>query len=394
MTDSRPSFGNLMLSALEYLSQDRSLTLAVLSPDLFVLEATDKFSTFQIDPKTTPIGKHISELIWEFVGAEAGLVEILDGKAEIFSLKNISRAMGDGSTIYLSLNVLPLSKANPKEGLLLIMEDTTLTGTLEQELVQDRNELRLAKTSLSKANEELLKLNRLKSLFLSIAAHDLRSPLTAMRGYTALALNSLPQNSAPEVHEYLSIVQSLVDTQNRLISDFLDLDILEQGRLSIRPESCNPNTLVEEVTDVMNSLAGRKRVVLETRLQDDTPALYADPDRIRQVLFNLIGNAIKYTNEGDRVEIETRREGDWILLIVSDHGPGISDDDLPRLFDIYHRTEDARRSRTKGLGLGLFIVKSLVDLHHGRITVDSRLGSGTQFTVALPIHGNTIKGDE
>lgn len=394
MTDHKTSFGDLMLRVLDYLSQERSFTLAVLSPDLVVLEATEKFREFQEDPAVSPIGRQVTELIWELVGSESGLKEVLEGRAENFSLENINRGLADGTSKYLSMIALPLSKGRPGGGLLLIVEDTTDTGTLKQELVQDRNELRLAKSSLSRANEELLRLNRLKSLFLSIAAHDMRSPLTAMRGYTDLAVKSLPQGTAPEVHEYLTIVQSLVDSQNRLISDFLDLDVIEQGRLNIRPESCNPNALVAEVADVMKSVARRKRVHLETRLQDEMPVLHADPDRIRQVLFNLIGNAIKYTNEGDRVEIETRHAGDRILLIVSDHGPGIPDEDLPRLFDIYHRTEDARRSRTKGLGLGLFIVKSLVDLHHGRITVDSRLGSGTQFTVALPIHGITLKGDE
>lgn len=384
MSDQKNSFGVLMMRVLDYLSQERSFTLAVLSSDLVVLEATEKFKEFQGDPTIAPIGRHISELIWELVGCESGLVEVLNGKTEIFSLENINRDAGNGSGVYLSLNVIPLSEVKPEEGLLLIIEDTTYTSTLEQELVQDRNELRLAKSSLAKANEELSKLNRLKSLFLSIAAHDLRSPLTAMRGYTDLAMKALPHDNKLETIEYLSIVQSLVDTQSRLISDFLDLDIIEQGKLRIRPEPCDLNAIVEEVAEVMRLIAKRKRVFIETKLRDNLPALYADPDRIRQILFNLLGNAIKYTNEGDRVEIETRSDKNLVLFIVTDHGPGMPEADIPRLFDIYHRTEEARQSRTKGLGLGLFIVKSLVDLHRGVVSVRSELGRGTEFTVSIP----------
>jgi signal transduction histidine kinase len=384
LSDPKPALGDLMPRVLDYWIHERSLTLAVLSKDLRVMEASEKFREFQGDPMLEPIGGDVTELIWELIGCEEGLQEVLEGKAEKFSLQNLNRKTVDGSSIFLSLTILPLSEDEPGGGLLLIIEDTTFTSTLERELVQDRNELRLTKNSLSKANEELLKLNRLKSLFLSIAAHDLRSPLTAMLGYTDLAINSLPPDSRPEIAEYLSIVQSLVDTQSRLISDFLDLDILEQGRLNIRPEPCQLNTIVPDVVDVMKAIARRKKIRIETRLADELPAMYADPDRIRQILFNLLANAIKYTNEGDQVEVETDSDEKHIRFIVSDHGPGIPESDIPFLFDLYHRTEEARQSKTKGLGLGLFIVKSLVDLHKGEISVLSKPGKGTEFIVGIP----------
>ncbi|MCK7500517.1 MAG: ATP-binding protein [Comamonadaceae bacterium] len=117
-----------------------------------------------------------------------------------------------------------------------------------------------------------------------------------------------------------------------------------------------------------------KGVLIETILNGDLPFMYADPDRIRQILFNLLGNAIKYTNQGDRVMVETEAVDNSVLFSVSDHGPGVPEGDIPHLFDIYHRTEEARQSKTKGLGLGLFIVKSLVDLHQGQITVESGAG--------------------
>ena len=276
---------------------------------------------------------------------------------------------------------------------MFIIENSSLSSTLEQQMVQDRNELRLTKDRLSKANEELQKLNRLKSLFLSIAAHDLRSPLTAMRGYTDLALQALVKDTQPQVSEYLSIVLSLVDTLNRLISDFLDMDIIEQGELKIRLEVCALNSIIEEVSNVMRGVAGRKNVLLETRLLESLPNVLGDPGRIRQILFNLITNAIKYTNEGDSVILETMPRSKPGVIRVTDHGPGIPQAEIGRLFDLYHRTEGARQSQTQGLGLGLFIVKSLVDLHNGEISVNSELEKGTSFTVYLPLYPMTEEGE-
>ena len=379
------SSSSWQLRAWDYLSQDRSVELAVLSPDLIVLEVSEKFREFQCDPELAPVGKLISELVWELVGSENALQEIIHGGTETFRLDKVNRVVLSDSIKYLSIKAIPLSRDEPGKGLLLIVEDTTYTSGLEHELVQERNELRLTKSNLSLANEELRKLNRLKSIFLSIAAHDLRSPLTAIRGYTDLALNIL-SDEASEVKGFLSTVISLTDTLNRLISDFLDLDTIEQGNLKIRPKACDLKILVLEVSDAMSAIANRKKISIDTQAKDNLPAVYADPDRIRQVLFNLIGNAIKYTNEGDQIQIETGRKDDYVYFKVVDHGPGVPESEIPRLFELYHRTEDARKSMTKGLGLGLFIVKAIVDLHHGQIFVRSESGQGTEFSVQLPVY--------
>lgn len=373
----------------DFLLWEHSLAWGVLSPDLIVLETSERFSEFQWDRSLEPVGRQVGELIWELVGAEAGLREVLQGSEQIFSLENINRKAQGESTIYLALHVIRLSEREPEKGLLLIIQDTTFTSTLEQELVQDRNELRLARRNLSQANEELRKLNRLKSLFLSIAAHDLRSPLTAVRGYTELAQKDLNPETQAETADYLSTAISLVDAMNRLIADFLDLDIIEQGNLKIRPVVCNLNAVVPGVAEIMSAFARRKRVRIEIKLEESLPAIYADPDRMQQILFNLLGNAIKYTGPNDQVTVETYSQNEHVLLRVTDHGPGIPEAEIPRLFDLYHRTEEARQSKTKGLGLGLFIVKSLVDLQHGQIFTRSQIGQGTEFTVRIPVYQST-----
>jgi signal transduction histidine kinase len=375
----------------DYLSQEHLLTLAVLSPDLIVLDASEKFREFQQDPALTPVGKPVSELIWELVGSETALQDVLQGRSKNYSLENINRETPAGATLYLSIKIIPLPREELGRGLLLIIEDTTARSMLEQQLVQERNELRLTKNRLSLANEELRKLNRLKSIFLSIAAHDLRSPLTAIWGYTDLAMSTLPRN-VEDVKSYLSTVLSLVDTLNRLIGDFLDLDIIEQGNLKIRREPCDLNTLVLEVFEIMGGIARRKSILIDLQLSETPIVLYADPDRMRQMLYNLLGNAIKYTNQGDRIQLETAANENYGLFRVSDHGPGIPEAELPRLFDLYQRTEAARQSPISGHGLGLFIVKSLVDLHGGQISVRSELGQGTEFTVSLPLYQAGVGG--
>ena len=170
------SSGEVTQRIQSFLQEEHALTLAILSPDLIVLDASEGFREFQWDPSLEPVGRHVSELFLELVGLDSGFNAVLDGSDRMFSLKNINREIENGSTTYLSINAIPLIEEKPKSGLVLIIQDTTRTSTLEQQLVQDRNELRLIQNRLSQANEELLKLDRLKSLFLSIAAHDMRSP--------------------------------------------------------------------------------------------------------------------------------------------------------------------------------------------------------------------------
>lgn len=380
------SSGDVLLRVLSYLRWEHVLTWAVLSPELVVLEVSEQFRKFQWDPSLEPVGRHISELFWEMVGGETALNAVLEGREEIFTLENINREIGPDSILYLSLKVIPLIEAEPGKGLLLIIQDTTLTSNLARDLIQDRNELRLVRNKLSLVNEELQKLNQLKSLFLSVAAHDLRSPLHAMRGYAELAIQAVQQEAQEETNEYLSIIKSLVDSLDRLISDFLDLDRIEQGKLEIRPISCNLNVIVHKVADIMRAVATRQGVQIETKLASELPAMYADPDRIQQIVFNLIDNAIKYTSQKDMVTIETGYRENCVFMTVTDHGLGIPESEIPRLFDLYHRAEQARQSRKKGLGLGLFIVKSLVDLHQGQISVRSEPGKGTEFTVSMPLY--------
>jgi len=273
----------------------------------------------------------------------------------------------------------------PEDGLLLIIEDVTKMVSIEQQLVQDRNELRLLQAQLSQANAELIRLNQLKSTFLSIAAHDLRAPLSAIRGYADLVLAELPDEAPPEHREFLATIGLEVERLDRLITDFLDLNESERGVLKIRVAPCDLNAIALEVAEMIHGFARWKSFHLDVDISEQAVTVRADAERVRQILYNLLNNAIKYTPEGGHILVTTRLAGDSGDVLVKDNGPGIAKADLEHLFELYYRTDKARKSQVRGTGLGLFIAKYLVEAQAGKIQVASQPGEGTVFTVKLPL---------
>ncbi len=360
------------------------MAYAQLAPDLTVAQYSSNFPSLL--PFKTPqiTGQLITDLLWELVGTEEILDEILQGQQASHRLEYINRELADGSTAYLNFQVLPLDTDDPSRGLLLLVENETAYGRLQQSLVQDRNELRLLKEELTEANDELVRLNRLKSLFLSISAHDLRTPLTAISGYASLILDILPNEINSSMQNYLKIITHQAGRLNGMISDFLDLDQIEEGRLKLEPEPLDLQGIVEEVTQVMQINANNRETDLITNLPEKPLILWADRDKLYRVVYNLVGNAIKYTPRQGRVEVQAEPDGDQIVLRVVDNGRGMTAEQLANLFQIYYRTEDAKKSKAQGTGLGLYIVKMLVEAHQGQITVASQPEQGSTFTVVLP----------
>ena len=386
MSDSPIERDPLVLAACvaQAVSATNQMAYVQLAPGFTVVQYSSNFPSLLPDPTQKITGQPITDLLWELVGTEEILGEILHGDQATYRLEYINREMADGSTAYLNFQILPLDTNNPGQGLLLLIENETAYGRLQQSLVQDRNELRLVKDKLTEANEELVRLNRLKSLFLSMSAHDLRTPLTAISGYASLMLDILPQETSPRVQDYLKIVMHQAGRLNGLISDFLDLDQIEEGQLKLEPEPLDLREIVEEVTQVMQINANSRETDLNTSLPKTPLSLWADRDKLYRVVYNLIGNAIKYTPRQGRVEVKAKQDGDQIVLHVVDNGRGLTDEQLTNLFQIYYRTEDAKKSKTQGTGLGLYIVKMLVEAHQGQITVTSQPGHGSTFSVTLP----------
>lgn len=226
----------------------------------------------------------------------------------------------------------------------------------------------------------LKELDRIKSDFVTTVSHDLRSPLTAILGYIELIERAGAVNELQK--EFICRVQSSVQQISSLISDLLDLGRIEAG-LDTTKEIIDIAELSREAMICSEGSAQKARVNIEGSIKEDMGYVFGDPIRIRQMIGNLLDNAIKYSNPGGKVIFDAHSEDEQIILTVSDNGPGIPRDEQPFLFERFFRASNVPED-VPGTGLGLSIVKSILDNHNGRIWVDSKVGEGTIFTVVLP----------
>lgn len=376
---------DLATLAAQAFGRTRQLAHAQLAPNLTIVQASPNFTAVFGSAEKSVNGRLLTDILWEFIGAEEALLAILDGTLPNYQIESINRDRADGSLGYYNFYIAPLDAGRPQAGLLLLVEDTTPSVRLEQQVTQDRNELRLAEAKLARANAEMARLNRYKSFLLSMVAHDMRSPLTAIRGYAALLLDDLPNPSSEDQHQSLAAISALTERLNGLIDNVLDLDQIEQGRLILHSAPCDLNVLAREIAQIYKAQVKLRGLHLELALSDQPVMLEADPTRLLQILHNLLSNAIKYSYPQGYIRLSTRLEQDIAVVSVADTGPGMTETQLANLFQLYYRTDEARHSKVVGTGLGLFIVATLVDAHHGRVEVASQPGQGATFTVRLPL---------
>jgi len=223
-------------------------------------------------------------------------------------------------------------------------------------------------------------LDRLKSDFIHTVSHDLRSPLTAILGYTELIERTGPLNENQQ--EFLERLQGSVQHITALVNDLLDLGRLEAG-FDTRREAVQLEGVLKYSLDMFDNQVKKKNIKLTKDIATDLLPLRANPIRIRQMLDNLLGNAIKYTPEGGSVWVNMSMQDNQIILKVEDTGPGIPPEEQNNVFDKFYRATNAPDG-VEGSGLGLAIVKSIVTSHQGRVWVESTVGKGSSFIVILP----------
>ena len=226
---------------------------------------------------------------------------------------------------------------------------------------------------------EAKRATRARDDVLAVVVHDLRNPLSNIL-LQASVLGRCSDDSAQRDHAR-GAIERAANRMNRLVQDLLDVVRLESGTLRIEPSRVAPEQLVVEAIASQQTMAANASLALRTQLSADLPDVMADRDRILQVFENLIGNAIKFTPAGGRVTVAATRRDDDVLFSVADSGSGIAAEDLPRVFD---RFWQARKAERRGAGLGLPIVKGVIESHHGRIWVESTLGAGSTFYFTLP----------
>ncbi len=230
---------------------------------------------------------------------------------------------------------------------------------------------------------------QMKNQFLSHVSHELRTPLTAIYQFITILLDGLAGDISTEQREYLGIVLNNVNQLRTMIGDLLEVTRSETGKLSINPQGMSLVSLIVETLDTLRPTAATKGISLSCDLTSDLAPVFADALRVRQMLVNLIDNAIKFTPENGIINVSGQTiedDPEFVCVSVADSGCGISPEGTKMIFErLYQETNTSNISR-KGLGLGLYICKELVERHGGRIWVESRLGYGSKFSFTLPVY--------
>ncbi|MGM0882517.1 MAG: two-component system histidine kinase PnpS [Bacillota bacterium] len=257
----------------------------------------------------------------------------------------------------LELNLVPIHPdGNEFSGVLLVLQDVSAIRRLE----------------------------RMRSEFVANVSHELKTPITAVKGFAETLLGGAV-NDEETARSFLQIIYDESDRLNRLIGDILELSKIESRRVPLVFSPVEVDSFVSKSVKLMESEAARKNIELSMNIE---PGLYveADEDRLRQIIMNLLSNGINYTPDGGRVSVKVEGIGDdHIRISISDSGIGIPKKDLPRIFERFYRVDKARSRSSGGTGLGLSIVKHLVELHKGTISVTSSLGVGSTFIIELPV---------
>ena len=245
-------------------------------------------------------------------------------------------------------------------------------------------ELRRRNYELEQQNRSVAEANRLKTEFVSMVSHELRTPLTSIQGYAELLVEGadIPDR---ERQECLASVKSNAERLLALINELLDLSRIEAGRIDLHCAAIDLKPLIEGAARSLRPLIDRKRQDLKLDLEDAQAVVWADADRVTQILTNLISNANKYTPEGGRITVTARRAGAFACVEIRDTGIGLSAEQQAQLFTPFFRAQRRGKDHAGGTGLGLVITRSLVELHGGKITVSSPPDQGSTFSFTLPI---------
>jgi signal transduction histidine kinase len=271
-----------------------------------------------------------------------------------------------------------------------VEEVEALNADLEQKVVERTHELATALQGLEAANRMLSDANRAltdaskaKSAFLATVSHELRTPLNSVIGFSELMTDPNFGELSPRQREFLSDIRDSGEHLLALINDILDLSKIEAGKLEVHRQDADVEELVRDSVTMLRPQAEKKRVRVEM-FCELSGAAHVDPRLVRQVLVNLLSNAVKFTPEDGRVEAAARFEGNDLVVRVTDTGIGISEEDQEKIFHEFYQADGSYARRYQGTGLGLALVRRMMSLHGGSVTVTSRRGHGASFQCVFP----------
>lgn len=358
--------------ALDFIWNEAALLMLRLDPDGIVREAND-FARRYIGDQC--IGRPFADMVVSFT-ANRNPAQLAEEGPGLINLN-----MAEGNPVTFRIGVLP--EAN---GMLAIgSPDIEGLEKLQTQVLGLNHELNDLGRQLQKANAELHALNALKNQFLGMAAHDLRSPLGTISSFAEFLRDEAGPALTGEHTEYLDIILDTSKRMQKLIEDFLDVSMIEAGKLSLSREPIRAGAMIAGIRSMIDRAARAKGVVLEVAPNDPDPMLDVDESKIRQVLINLVRNSIEHSNPGGRIWISTHHAGNYLTFSVKDEGGGISQEQCKRIFSPFERAGTRKTSGERSIGLGLAIAKKIVDAHGGTIGVESQPGSGSVFFFTVPL---------
>lgn len=269
-------------------------------------------------------------------------------------------------------------------------EEKTLMANVTP--VRDAKGERLGLTVVLRDISELKALDRMKSQFVSMVSHELKSPLAAIEGYLGMILGGVGADDSGRREEMLGRCRERAESLQNLIRDLLDLTSLESGKICRHLESVDLGDVLRRCVELLSVQARDEDVRLVLEIPEGLPAVEADVREMEHVFTNLINNGIKYNRPGGEVHASAMVEEDWLRVDVADTGLGMGGEDLPYIFDEFYRVRSAATSKISGTGLGLTIVKRIVEAHFGRVEVVSEPGRGSTFSVRLPLPERSERG--
>ncbi len=285
---------------------------------------------------------------------------------------NTSYTTDDGLQSYWRLTFCPVAGDDQDiEGVLMVSED--ITQQVENER-RDQEQI-----------EHLLALDRLKTDFLNASSHELRTPLTTILGFSEFLVDETHGPLNREQHGHVEQILSATYRLERIVADLLDYSRIEGGTFGLIRREADLGLVVESALESMRPQTREAGVELWLERPEDPLEFDLDPERVTQIVQNLLGNALKFTGSGGRVDVRVAVNGSRVRVEVQDSGVGIAPDDLPKIFDRFYQGKQAPKQANRGAGLGLFITRALVKAHGGDIGADSELGHGSTFWFTLPL---------
>jgi signal transduction histidine kinase len=334
-------------------------------------------TTSSISLTTDPVFRENMGKIFNVVSFIASPILPKEGNKGFFFVGTQSRetliSEGDEELITILANQLGQALENAR-----LFEKTWLAHQELERKVEERTR------ELSSALEEVKTASKRKTDFVSSVTHELRTPLTSIKGYAAILLSEKLGALPEQLKERLEKINRHSDELAQFVNDLLDISRIESGRVSMKQESCDLKHIIEEAADLLSVILKERQIEFSLDVPGDIKSVFADYSQIKRVFINLINNAIKFTPAQGKITAKCHSLDNQVQVDVSDTGCGIPEQALEKIFEEFYRVDNDINQQVKGTGLGLTLVRNIIEAHKGKVWVKSKVGSGSTFSFTLP----------